>query len=514
MERDDRAGRIQDILTERVLNTEVSAEVTIPDYKPELRRLLRVRATALPTDRYIGAGTAEVSGPVELEALYAADDGSLWCVCERTEYRFSMPFERGEDFSAAEGILCEVFPETEAAVGRVSAPRRLTLRCRVRARVCLYAVRELNARFDAERESSEVLCGELTAVHRFFGESAPVRLSDEVIPEVPEVRVICARADVFPGEAQTGSGSVRCRGEVCLNLLCAAETPGEESGTAPVFTVQRRIPFAEDVPVDGVEVNCLCAFTGICTEVSVTVEDGRILCETTCVLSAHAVRNETVAYLKDAYSTARESESACRTDEASGVVCCRNGNFSLTANLTLSQAGIPKDGEAADATATVTLSQAEAIRGNWTIPGTARIRVLVRSGNEWTTAEMEIPFRYEIPDAGAADERVVSEAEAVPVSVRTRIDGERVSVEAELGMTVLLRNVREYSVLASVREGAPVARQGAVCTVCYPGSGDTLWSVAKRYRVPVNAIGQRNRLPDSPAADAPDSLAGVRFLIL
>ena len=51
--------RMQAPLGERQIVTELSEDFDLPDYRPEIKRLLRVQAKVSPADTYIGAGNAE-----------------------------------------------------------------------------------------------------------------------------------------------------------------------------------------------------------------------------------------------------------------------------------------------------------------------------------------------------------------------------------------------------------------------------------------------------------------------
>ena len=93
------------------------------------------------------------------------------------------------------------------------------------------------------------------------------------------------------------------------------------------------------------------------------------------------------------------------------------------------------------------------------------------------------------------------------------MDGEKIAVEAELAVALSLRASDEVNTLTEVRLGEKFPTQGAACVICYPMPSDTLWSVAKRYHTPVQTIRSNNRVADLPA-DAPDSLAGVSYLII
>ena len=51
-------------------------------------------------------------------------------------------------------------------------------------------------------------------------------------------------------------------------------------------------------------------------------------------------------------------------------------------------------------------------------------------------------------------------------------------------------------------------------TVYYPDRTDTLWSVAKRYRIPAARLAADNNLSAERAATESGSLAGVKKLII
>ncbi|MBQ4297736.1 MAG: LysM peptidoglycan-binding domain-containing protein, partial [Clostridia bacterium] len=70
--------------------------------------------------------------------------------------------------------------------------------------------------------------------------------------------------------------------------------------------------------------------------------------------------------------------------------------------------------------------------------------------------------------------------------------------------------------VSAVSPGAAGEEAPAAITVCYPRDGDTLWSVAKRFRVPVAALGAVNGLGESALERAaiPESLDGIASLVV
>ena len=505
--------RVQAPICDRQTVTELSSDFTLPDYQPEIKRLLRIRAVVTRVDKYIGVGSAEFSGAVDYGILYSASDGGLYCANENCEFQFSVPIEMASDFELNEGLVCDAEIRPETVSGRVASPRKISVKCRLRTRVRLFGTKLLEEDIGgAPADTVERLCGSAECARLFVGGTETLQLGDEILcdPQAGDLRVINAEGQVFVAEATAGSGAVNCRGEVCLKLLCCIES----NDALP--TVQlRRIPFHAAIPTDGAEVNCECCAEGVCSDLHVTVEEGRIVCEVSAHLQAYAQRNESVTFTRDLYSTAAEGECRYTSCVFSKSLGCVNGNFSLNTAISLEEAGIPAGAALIDLSVTPTVSSLECERGKYYLLGKCRCQAVLREGDETVTQEFELPFRYETDQAcddGApvTDYRATVEA----ISCRARMDSERIGVDAELAVSMLLRGESRFDMLAEAHFSETDSDAGAVYTICYPSREDTLWSVAKRYRRSVGAVSELNSLAGSPAADAPDSLMGVKYLIV
>lgn len=509
--KENRGGiRVQAPICDRQIVSELSADFSLPDYQPEIKRLLRVSATVMPADRYIGAGNAEFSGTVDYNVLYAGNDGALYCTTQTGEYQFTCPVEMTSDFELNEGITCDVDTVTDTVVGRVAAPRRLSFKCRLRSRVRLYGTKVLEESVTgADAASVQRLCGQASCARVFIGNGEPLQLGDEILcdAQAGDLRVISSEARVFVSEAVAGSGVVNCRGEVCLKLLCCRENADE-----PLTVQLRRIPFSQAVPTDGAEVNCDACADGVCSDIRVTVEEGRILCEVSARLRTRAQRNEEVSFTRDVYSTASEGESRYLHCVFPHAVKCINGNFSLNTTVPLEEAGIRAGMRVVDVSLIPSVTSLENEHGKYRLVGRTRCQVILSDGEETSAQELELPFRYECD----GESTPVSDYDATVdvIGCRARVDGERIGVDAELSVSLATRGDTTFEMLSEATFGEAVVRQGAVYTVCYPSRDDTLWSVAKRYHRAVSVIADVNSLAGAPAADSPESLSGVRYLLV
>ena len=528
-----RRATVQVPFPDRYLTTEITGDYSLPDYQPEIKRLLRISTNVLPPNRFAGSSGTELSGTLDYYVLYMGHDGGVYCAPLSAEYRMEAEPDsapRAGVPSPGEPMVCLCDTVAEPPVGRVTAPRRLNIRCKLRAKVKLYGECPLMD-IDREEANVEALEGkvEVGRLYQAVGELLP--LQDDVIlsPAQEEWRVVCAEGKVMVSEAAPAMGLVNCRGEVTVKLtLCPAESEEEfasdtaEGRTSPQITVmQRKIPFAQAVEVEGVTPACVATACGYCTDLAVIMEDGHVHVDLGVVCEVRAHRNEVVHYVKDLYSTRRAD--VCRHTEYPTEAASRafNGNFTLSDSLELSAVGIDPATRIADVTVTALPQElmTDPGKGRCVLTGTTRWHLLLLRDGEYASADMELPFRYEFEDPAA----ISCTAESTPlhydgtvtvVTCRARMDGERVGGDAELAVSLRTHSIAPMTALSEAGFGEEVTRRRGEYVICFPAPTDTLWSVAKRYHAPIAGLTAANNLPSVDKADAAESLEGVQYLIV
>ena len=507
-----RAQRLQLPICDRTVTTEVTGEISLPDYQPAIKRLLRVSATVGTPSSYVGGGTMEFTGTVDYCVYYMGDDGQMVCYPTSSDYAVRLPLEADASFDLGDAPVCYVETHPEAVVSRVGGPRRMTVKCRLASHVKAYASCVLEERRLGEASAREerLLCECKTTVTA-YGVSAPVTVRDEVLLESgagEDVRIISGDAVPLITEAVCANGQVMCRGEVVVKLLLAHD--GE--GGMPT-AVWRKLPLDAAVPLEGATVGGEAVVSGSCTELSMSVEDGRILCEVELLLEAHARHEETVAYSSDVYEIGRRSEVKTATYRLPRLLRCVNSNFTQSESRSLGELGLAQM-DVLDVGGTAVIERVEVERGRYVVTGKCRYTLLLSDGEgEVVVRELELPLRYVLD--GAAEEEVASyEGQLQLLSVRARMDAERLAIDAELGVWLCLEGRREMCAVSEVTVGETVPRTRGELLLCYPTPDDTLWSVGKRYAVSLDALHTANRLPSAPRADAPTSLGDARVLVV
>ncbi len=488
---------------------EVGCEVALPDYRPEIKRLLWVEARATPPAAYLSAGTAEVSGEVDYRVLYAGGDGALYSFSHTDSYRYTLPADPGSECDPSLGVSVGAEMLAENAGGRVLGPRRLHLRCRLSADVSLYGSEREEPL--PSGETVERLMATYPVAEMLFGMGETQGLADELPVEGAEegLRVIDADSRVFVTEAEAGSGCVTCRGEVALRVLAVCE--GSEEGP---FVLTRRIPFRGEIPVEGALVNCQGVARGQVRNLRVTVEEGKLHCDMELTLWAAAGRNRDCNCVLDLYATQNRCENQYRVSQMQALERMLCANFTWSGGVDLAEAGFSGGEELIESRLFCLAPTAQVENGRLTLSGKCLCRMLCRLGDEYTVREAEIPYRYQ-PEGvyrEGEDQNCYPHVEAI--THRARPDGDRILWDAELAVTVCTCSENRVRVLKNARMGEELPQASASRTLCYPAPDDTLWSVGKRYNLPMWRILGQNDLPAAPAANSKESLGGASVLLI
>lgn len=488
MDQNMNMGRhMQLCVCDRTLTGEVTTEYSMPDYQPEIRRLLRVSATVMPPATYVGAGNAELSGTVRYDILYSAPDGQLYSTSVSEDYEMSAPLDRDANLVGEIVLICDVSPDV--VISRVTAPRRLNIRTRLKAKVQGYGEHSVEEELQGEYElgelqrlTGEVLCGAFAR-----SEIEKFEMSEEWTVDGSErdLRIVSASAEMCVGETLVSEGSVSCRGDAVVKLLLCAD--GE--GGIP-FVLTRKFPFAETLAADGFHVGMSCFARAECGELRATVEENRILLDLTCYLCAFGQENRPVVYTKDIFSTSQHSQVDYCTVEYPYALKCQNGNFTQSLYEPIEGFGIDPDAVVVDLSARAAADSLTYDRGKWALSGDSKIQLLLRCGGEYVTHELSVPFRYEFD--GEDGQLLGSSSDVRMISGRARIDGGRLCVDCEMAATLRLCGVKSVEMLCSASFSEP-CESYRECVVCFPRESDTLWDVAKKYHVPTERLRKLNR---------------------
>lgn len=503
--RDEKNTCIQSQVTDKIVSFEQSGELSLPDYLGEVSRLLWVRPTILPPARFLNGANAEFTGRICYDALYASADGALYHANMEDTYSFSVPTTAGR----VDMLCATVYPDV--MVGRVAAPRKLSLRCRLHAHVCGYDEKSIDTVLSPEVQDSVCRLGDMAECGKLYSAVGDaVEIYDEIdVADAGELRVISSRAEIFLPEVSAHTGVVRCRGEAVVTLLCCkmAEQGADRDNFAPYTTV-RRLPLSFEVPLEDVTADFEARGCAVAEEVRAVQDQGKISLAVRVIPQVEAQCNEAVYYTKDLFVPGSHTECRCAEEKIWTSQICGNKNYSISGTLSPSEMGVPAGAEVIDAIAEAEVRDKSTDGKNIIMAGQIHCHVLYRQGGEYGVGDAMLPFRANCE--GSFETLAV--LAAVPV-LRAQWEREQIRVDAELMLSLRGAGFATVKPVCEVKLSPCEKCSLADLELCYPMAGESLWDVSRRYAVPPVEIAVANGI-GADAINHGEPLKDVRYLVI
>jgi hypothetical protein len=175
--------------TARVLDRtefcDLSDDYTLPDYMPAIGRVISCTATAAPPALYLGGGSIEFAGGVRYLLHYeSAEDSTLWCAELPSEYDHLIYADRVPNLpSDPASIAGLVNAEVENISARITAPRRLTVKSKVRLGMGISCDSKFETAFHGDLDNADALRyleGHSPYGINSCGTSAPIICRDKI----------------------------------------------------------------------------------------------------------------------------------------------------------------------------------------------------------------------------------------------------------------------------------------------------------------------------------------------
>lgn len=456
----------------------VEGNITLPGGLREAARLL-AKGAAVSLQRVEPMqDRAGVSGRVTFHVLYTQGDP------QRVQ-----ALEAAADFThvmdlpgAASDCDCPVTAQVSQVEARLAGGQALlkavvTLDARA---VAAEPVEVLTGLADAE--GLQIAAGELTmrSTAAVGTDEALLREEFDLPAELHVTETLFATACVQVEEVTGGAGRAGVSGQVRLEAYHATDLPDQ-----PLAVTRHAIPFTQPVELAGGEGELLTA-EAVVRDVAVASQDsgeaGRTLrAEVVLGLTAHADRMETLTILRDAYTTAGDAltlttgEAAYRADDMT-IRAAESGKALLL---------LPEDTEKVKqvlcAFAVPTMETAHQTGARLTVEGTLAVTLVAMpaAGGEPVSITMEEPFRQTFAAMPGEDDALRLSVTDVDAAVLT---GDRVELRYVMHLDADSQRTGITPIITDAA-AVPAGPEDGSIVLYFIQPGETLWDVAKRYRV-------------------------------
>ena len=511
-----KGAEIQKDLAGETAVCECTGEFTLPDYLPEIRKIIKIDSKAIPSGKFIGGSKAEFAGIVAYTVIYSDSDGKLAATSLSSEYEFSTPISQSENSDMA--IAADTCIEN--TVCRLSGPRKLTLRSTLKSKIHIYAQSSISELSD-DLSQLETLTESILTSNTICAKCEEFNLSDSYNVDgisAESLRANYVHAELFVREARALSDCVNCRGDAIIKCNCVCDD-GEP------FTVIKKIPFEKTLNAQNALNSDCCIAYGRCNAVSVSISEngsgGACLnFDVTAELEGECVRNENTSIICDIYSTECECSAIYKDVTFTESLGTAMGNYSLDATRAKTEEEYAIS-SIIDSYGKAEIKEIIQKDNRVYIVGECKVDLLTSSFNgdvcEYSSSYIIIPFKIE-PDLRINSENASFDCHIELISSRGRIDSSTIGADAEIFIAMRATRTVTKKLIDKVTLNENEKKQKCAdqITVVYPESTDTLFGIAKKYKVPYRELAELNELPEA-SINAPNersSIENVKLLLI
>lgn len=489
---------VSQVIFDGVQEQTVELDYILPDYYPDIFRLIRCQTVPVITGYSISGDKLSYELRCDIHILYCGEgDSVLRCVTQRQS------FSRSVDL----GAVCDspeisLRPKTDHVNFRAVNKRRLDVRGAVSVKIKVCCEKEQEVISDAFGMNVQVKKVPVRYASKKISLDKIVRISEETeisSTQSPVLGIISCICKTPECERKMISGKLLAKGDAVIDILYACE----KEGRGAVEPMKFSLPYSQIIDIDDIDETFECSVTPSVISCDITPSAGKtgentiLKCEIELRLMCRAVRTSDLMLAADAYSTiypCETSVSDIRTEQQPVIF---SENRSLTAKIA--------EGD----------SVPETIYAMWCAPKNINTRsagdgrsAVVSGMLTWSMAAMDSSGMMIMSDRDEAFEEtlelgddivgcsVSAEVSAGDVSYNISPEGV-LTAKAGLDIRLSVSSCNTITALTglSVDDSVKKERDGDYSIKLYFGAeNEEIWDIAKRYSTSAAAVMEENEL--------------------
>jgi len=500
---------ISEILAEEDCEILVDGDLIVPDIKPDILKVLQVDATAYLSRKELGDGRVLLSGRVDMTVLYIPDCEGTAVQHIHTSFDFSHKLEKRAIvtdacvFAEADVVRAEFHVINSRKIGLKAI---VGLSCEVVGAKQLDLVCGVEGAYAEQKKEALMLNTALSNRSETFlmKETLEVPAGKPAVAEVLKVDLKIGDKEIKPiTEKVVAKGVLKA----CVLYMSMADS---------IEFMEFDVPFTEVFDLPGVYegVNCTLDYQISDCNYEITGDTGGerriVILEVTACAKLRASKQTEIEVIEDCYCPGYDTQLQFCEDEVDEIVASPSCQNTLREVVAIDKA-LPQIAGVYNVITKTVVSTTRIEGGKLEIEGKIDAYILYLTDHEQMPVysyKKEIPFRY-LLDAPESEDGLVCavRAEVEHTSYHLNVANE-VELRCILSLSADIIRKRKLSLLCEA-EILPIScedKKGIVIYFVQPG--DSVWSIAKRYRVPMTEIIDNNQL-----CEPEKLLPGTRLVI-
>ncbi len=472
----------------------VDIDFTLPDYYPDISKILKCRAVSRITSKAINGSNISVEGCVTVTVIYCADDNII------SSYEYQYPFSKSFDASVnTDGCTLSVKTKCEYINCRAITGRKIDIHGAAGIYVVLTRRKLTDVISDVDDSNIELLRGSVPA-------TVPMGCADKYLLLEEEIELGSGQPDIhclirYDAEATVTDNKILAgksvvKGDIIIKLLYCPEN------SSSLQTVRCQIPFSQLIEIDGITSDCSCeskvyiAHLEIKPRVSASGECRHFLLSAKLLITSECCCNNDVDVILDAYSRKYEAD-ICKNDVCiSKITENINQSFNCKKNLEFPEGALSS---VLDMWCEVKTDSVKFNQNTMLVKGivTAYIIALSQEGTP-SFFEKPIDFEYTHPMNMNDGEFKCSPEITVTGSNYTLTGAVNMELRIDLNICAAVYKCSKLPLIVDIKlNNEPVKkdRRGAM-TLYFAQSGENIWDIARHYFADVSEVKQINEITE------------------
>jgi len=498
----DTLGRSK-VYSEAYFGTEsrdIAGEYTLPDYLPDIAKILSVRAVPTLGNKSAGDGTMEWQGEVHYNVVYVTTDGAPASAV------FAEPFSGGAAVESLTGdCIAELIPGVDQVSVKPINARRVGLKSRVTVRGTVLCEKSVDTEVQGKQTiedgfNLEYLKETVKNLEIKTGSARDVMISEDVeldsgLPSVKDI-VSCSVTVLLP-EVRPRADEADVSADLMLDLVFESED-GDYS------VMHKRLRMSETVAVPGLkpEYECTARVEAGILKASAqnnSYGERRIIeLDFPCDIEVTGYHSREISVIADMYSTACGLDTVKDTVETAIFKRAYTANVSVNASSEKEGAGLAAARSIIDGSVVLEDTEFTYLPDKRKImtEGTAVVTVIAtgeENSKAYYTGSFKFPYKIAI-DSSEEGENLRLMGKTVILAQRYRMDASNVYGDIEVGVqiTAFEKEKHEYVSAAILDKSNAAETRCSGFTLYYPEEGETLWEIAKKYQISRKSIEDAN----------------------
>lgn len=462
---------------------DLSRDCILPDSYADIKRILSVSASLVPSGAYIEGGKAFYSGEIVCRVLFVSDEGKNCAVQFNLDYEGNIPLGSADsDYTAA------FLPVLESVSARSINPRKVGIKAKVNPGLYSWERRDASVQFPsnltrADLESFEEKNEEISYLSLKHKTVGGIESGDDIRVESPlgAVGEVLFCDVTFSGvtcEARKDAIAVGATADVTV-AFC------EEGKDNSLRFLHHAVSLSSLVPCEGACEQDFCIASLYCEKVAcVPAENAQGEKRTLELDFSYAIQavcecRESLSAVKDLYSTRYE----CENTEGEIRISRRVGKQTLS-HRCVAERSFKENGSV--------VGMIPALKGVYltlddkrtgVIEGTLLAYVLILEEDGSMVCEgVDLPFS--LPTELGFAEKPECFLRAFPENGKAALIDGRLMVEIPMTVSVLAwENPKEKLIFSSTVLAEAPKREENAFTVYFPTAKESLWDIAKKYKI-------------------------------